>query len=46
MGQKEVKYLGKNDLGNGMYDVEIFFAMSGELVITAKHCSKMDNFVI
>lgn len=46
MGQKEMLYIGKNDLGNGTYDVEIFNLISGELVITAKHCQKMDNFVI
>lgn len=29
-----------------MYDVEIFLTIEGELVVTAKHTTKIDNFVI
>jgi hypothetical protein len=44
--KRETNYLGQNELGNGLYDVEIFTTYSNDLVVTAKHVQKIDNFVI
>ena len=44
--KKDELYTGENDLGNGLYKVDIFTTQSDDLMITAKHISKIDNFVI
>ena len=43
----EILFEGAQDLGNGLYRVEIFMTTSGDLVMTAQHTERVnESFVI
>ena len=39
-------YVGNHDLGNGIYNVEILFSQTDDLVISAQHSELSDSFII
>lgn len=44
--KKELLYQGEQDLGNGMYRVEIFVSQGNDLIIASQHLTKSDSFII
>ena len=38
--------MGQRDLGNGIYDIEMLFSQTDDLVISAQHTQMPDSFII
>jgi len=44
--KKETLYTGENELGNGMYQIEMLISQTDDLVISAQHNELPDSFII
>lgn len=44
--KKQSLYQDDHDLGNGLYNIEMFLSSNDDLVISAQHLSLPDSFII
>mmetsp|Transcript_4422 Transcript_4422/g.3207 ORF Transcript_4422/g.3207 Transcript_4422/m.3207 type:complete len:147 (+) Transcript_4422:628-1068(+) len=43
---KETLYEGQHELGNGVYNIHIFFSINNDLIIASQHLERNDSYVI